>query len=193
LRFRLGCHHQRVHTGHWCHPPLPRSHRRCLRCPGGGLTPLDDEAHCLLFCAHPDIVESRDTLLASLAPASWAALRTYSGFWSLASTGHLPHRAVVKVVALCVRVGWSCHRAGGSDVVEFPEVVLDPDQYLDMFDSDSDFSGDLSSSSSLSWLKCHSGLPVGLFCILSTYWLDQEVVWPVVPGSALDDGIRKYF
>lgn len=148
LRFRLGCHHLRVHTGRWCHPQLPRSHRRCLRCPGGGLAPLDDEAHCLLFCQHPDIVESRDTLLASLVPASRAALRTHRDFWSLTGSGPLSHHAVVKFVALCVRVGWSCHRAGGSDVVEFPEVFLDPDQYLDTFDSDSDFSGDLSSSSS---------------------------------------------
>ena len=84
----------------------------------------------------------------SLAPASRAALRTYSDFWSLASSGHLQHPAVVKFVALCVRVGWSCHRAGGSDVVEFPEVILDPDQYFNMLDSESDFSGDLSSFSS---------------------------------------------
>jgi hypothetical protein len=47
----------------------------------------------------------------------------------------------VKFVALCVHVGWSSHRAGGSDVVEFPEVLHDPEQYLDMFDSESDFSG----------------------------------------------------
>ena len=148
LRFRLGCHHLRVNTGRWTHPPLSRLRRRCLRCHGEGLAPLDDEAHCLLFCAHPDLVESRDTFLHSLAPVSRAALRTYSDFWALASSGHLQHTAVVKFVAFCVRVGWSCHRAGGTDVVEFPEVILDPDQYFDMLDSDSDFSGDLSSCSS---------------------------------------------
>jgi len=54
----------------------------------------------------------------------------YGGFWSLANSGHLQHHAVVKFVALCVRVGWFCHHAGGSDVVEFPEVILDPDQYV---------------------------------------------------------------
>ncbi len=55
---------------------------------------------------------------------------------------------MVKFVALCVRVCWSCHRSGGSDVVDIPEVFLNPDDYLDLFDSESDMSGDLATSSS---------------------------------------------
>jgi hypothetical protein len=45
-------------------------------------------------------------------------------------------------------VCWSCHRSGGTDIVDIPEVILDPDHYLDLFDSESDMSSDLASSSS---------------------------------------------
>jgi len=47
-------------------------------------------------------------------------------------------------VAICVRVCWHCHQSGGTDVVDLPDVLLPDGQYLDMFDSESDHSGDLS-------------------------------------------------
>ena len=57
--------------------------------------------------------------------------------------GFLFQLALVKrYVAVCVRVFRSCHqRSGGTDV---PDVLLPEGQYLDMFDSESDLSGDLS-------------------------------------------------
>lgn len=148
LRFRLGCHHLRIHTGRWSHPPLPRSHRRCLRCPVGGLAPIDDEAHCLWSCAHPDLEEARERFLALLVPLGPLQLRSYADFWALATGGRVALPSVVKFVAQCVRVCWSCHRSGGTDIVDIPEVILDPDHYLDLFDSESDMSSDLASSSS---------------------------------------------
>ena len=52
---------------------------------------------------------------------------------------------LVKYVAICVRVCRECHQSGGgTDVVDLPDVLLPEDQYLDMFDSESDFSGDFS-------------------------------------------------
>ena len=47
LRFRLGCHHLRIHTGRWQLPALLRPQRTCLRCSS---TAVDDEAHCLFLC-----------------------------------------------------------------------------------------------------------------------------------------------
>jgi hypothetical protein len=41
-------------------------------------------------------------------------------------------------VAVCVRVCWTCHRSGGTDVVDVPDVFLPADAYLDMFHSESD-------------------------------------------------------
>ena len=57
LRFRLGSHHLRVNTGRWVQPPLPCCLRVCLRCHSAC---LDDEAHCLLVCSHPTILESQE-------------------------------------------------------------------------------------------------------------------------------------
>jgi len=45
-------------------------------------------------------------------------------------------------VAICVRVGRQCHQSGGTDVVDLPDILLPEDQYLDMFDSESDIDGD---------------------------------------------------
>jgi hypothetical protein len=42
----------------------------------------------------------------------------------------------------------SCHHSGGSDVVAIPDVFIPADAYLDMFDSESDSSGDLGHSDS---------------------------------------------
>jgi len=51
---------------------------------------------------------------------------------------------LVKYVAICVRVCRQCHQSGGTDVVDLPDVLLPEGQYLDMFDSESDISGDCS-------------------------------------------------
>ena len=48
------------------------------------------------------------------------------------------------LVAVCVRVCWYCHQSGGTDVVELPDVLLPEAHCLDMFDSESDLSCDLS-------------------------------------------------
>ena len=45
---------------------------------------------------------------------------------------------------VCVRVFWYCRQSGGTDLVDLPDVLLPEGQYLDMFDSESDCSGDLS-------------------------------------------------
>lgn len=133
LRFRLGCHHLRVHTGRWHQPSLPRTLRTCLRCSTPTAAPLDDEAHCLFQCDHPTLVEARDLFMAGVP-----SLSRYADFWSLASAGRVPLPALIKFVAVCVRVSWSCYRHGGTDVVELPDVLLPAGAYLDLFDSASD-------------------------------------------------------
>jgi hypothetical protein len=75
-----------------------------------------------------------------------AFLSTYADFWALAATGRVPPPVLVNYVAVCVRVCWSCHRSGGTDVVAIPDVFLPADAYLDMFDSESNSSGDLGHS-----------------------------------------------
>jgi hypothetical protein len=92
--------------------------------------------------------EARERFLALLVPLGPLQLRSYADFWALATGGRVALPSVVKFVAQCVRVCWSCHRSGGTDIVDIPEVILDPDHYLDLFDSESDMSSDLASSSS---------------------------------------------
>ena len=108
LRFRLGCHHLRIHTGRWQLPALLRPQRTCLRCSS---TAVDDEAHCLFLCEHPTIVEARDIFLSAVVPpvSALSSLR-YADFWALYSTGRVPLPVLVKYVAICVRVGRQCHR-----------------------------------------------------------------------------------
>ena len=48
------------------------------------------------------------------------------------------YSALVKYVAVCVRVCWYCHQSGGTDVVDLPDILLPAGQYLDMFDSESE-------------------------------------------------------
>ena len=112
----------------------------CLRCSS---TAVDDEAHCLFLCEHPTIVEARDVFLSAVVPpvSALSSLR-YADFWALYSTGRVPLPVLVKYVAICVRVGRQCHQSGGTDVVDLPDILLPEDQYLDMFDSESDISGD---------------------------------------------------
>ena len=59
-------------------------------------------------------------------------------FWALSATGCVPLSALVKYVAVCVRVCWYCHQSGGTDVVDFPDILLPAGQYLDLFDSESE-------------------------------------------------------
>ena len=117
-------------------PLLPHSQRTCLRCSS---TVVDDEAHCLFMCEHPTIVEARDLFLAAVVPpvAALSSLR-YADFWALSATGCVPLSALVKYVAVCVRVCWYCHQSGGTDVVDLPDILLPAGQYLDMFDSESE-------------------------------------------------------
>ena len=49
-----------------------------------------------------------------------------------------PLSALVKYVAVCVRVCWYCHQSGGTDVVDLPDILLPAGQYLDLFDSESE-------------------------------------------------------
>ena len=65
LRFRLGCHHLRIHTGRCQLPVLLHPQRTCLRCSS---TTVDDEAHCLFLCEHPTIVEARDVFMSTVVP-----------------------------------------------------------------------------------------------------------------------------
>ena len=50
----------------------------------------------------------------------------------------VPLSALVKYVAVCVRVCWYCHQSGGTDVVDLPDILLPAGQYLDLFDSESE-------------------------------------------------------
>ena len=145
LRFRLGCHHLRINTGRWVQPPFPRRQRLCLRC---SIPCIDDEAHCLLTCSHPDLVDARAKMHDSIPAHLRANVSTSAQFWGMLAGGYLSNVwvcAAVKFVAVCTRVAWSCHQSGGSDVpVHIPTVLL-IDQHLDLFDSESEAGSDLGS------------------------------------------------
>ena len=87
----------------------------------------------------PTIVEARDLFLAAVVPpvAALSSLR-YADFWALSATGCVPLSALVKYVAVCVRVCWYCHQSGGTYVVDLPDILLPAGQYLDLFDSESE-------------------------------------------------------
>ena len=93
----------------------------------------------LLIYNNPTIVEARDLFLAAVVPpvAALSSLR-YADFWALSATGCVPLSALVKYVAVCVRVCWYCHQSGGTDVVDLPDILLPAGQYLDLFDSESE-------------------------------------------------------
>jgi len=146
LRFRLGCHHLRVHTGRWAFPVIPHTQRFCLRCSDSHHALVDDEAHCLLRCTHPTLVQHRAHLFGTIHLGS---VSTYAAFWALVDSGRLSMHAVVRYIALCVRVCWFCHSSGsGLYPVPLPPVLQAPDS-LDMFDSESDFSAELASEDEL--------------------------------------------
>ena len=44
--------------------------------------------------------------------------------------------ATVKFVAVCTRVAWFSHKAGGSNAHLLPEVLVNTDTHLDLFDSE---------------------------------------------------------
>ena len=73
--------------------------------------------------------------------SSLSSLR-YADFWELFSTVRVPLPVLVKYVAICVCVGRQCHQSGGTGVVDLPDILLPEDQYLGMFDSEFDMSGD---------------------------------------------------
>ena len=131
LRFRLGCHHLRIHTGRWQSPRLPRQACTCLRCDTDG---IDDEAHCLLFCTHPTLLQQRMALQAALQGlVDFAAIRTHQQFWqALDACGH---PQVVHYVAACLRVVWHCHTSAGPAARPQASPVLD--DHLDLFDDES--------------------------------------------------------
>jgi hypothetical protein len=136
LRFRLGCHHLRINTGRWHHPPLPRSQRHCQRCT---LSVIDDEAHCLLSCQHPDLVDARE-VLDTTGAVDLSGITSYSAFWDRYNA-HGSH-AITKYVATCVRVAWKCHQFGGLPAalaaLDFGDVDMVAADYLDYFDSTSE-------------------------------------------------------
>lgn len=148
LRFRLGCHHLHINTGRWSRPPLPRSERGCLRCSLSAA--LDDEWHCLIECRHPALSEARARLVSVWFPHSYAVIPTYKHFWQLLDRASVPVRLLaVKYVAICCRVAWSCHLAGGSDApIDMPAVfsALPEEWPLDLFDSDNEDASDAPAS-----------------------------------------------
>ena len=50
--------------------------------------------------------------------------------------------ATVKFVAVCTRVAWFFHQCGGPTAHLLPEVFLNIDTHLDLFDSESDHASD---------------------------------------------------
>ena len=89
------------------------------------------------------VVEARAVFLSTVVPpdSALSSLR-YADFWALSSTGRVPLPVLVKYVAICVCVGRQCHQSGGTGVVDLPDILLPEDQHLDLFDSESDVSGD---------------------------------------------------
>ena len=81
----------------------------------------------------------------SLASITLATLCWYSSLGKTLAHGWSTHgsavhhlSALVKYVAVCVRVCWYCHQSGGTDVVDLPDILLPAGQYLDLFDSESE-------------------------------------------------------
>ena len=132
LRFRLGCHHLRIHTGRWQQPRLPRRACVCIRC---SLNVVDDEAHCLFACTHPTLQQQREQLRAALrlqGVVQFDSLRTYKQFWQAMDSCGSPQ--LVYYLATCVRVAWHYHTSGPA----MPASPVVMDEYLDLFDDESD-------------------------------------------------------
>jgi hypothetical protein len=96
---------------------------------------VDDEAHCLFSCAHPNLLLA--AIVPPLAHSTFSLPMLTFGPWRLHAVS--PRNPVpVEYVAVCVRVCWSCHRSGGTDVVDIPDVFLPAEAYLDLSDSSGD-------------------------------------------------------
>ena len=106
---------------------------------------MDDEAHHLFLCEHPNVVEARNLFMSDVIPpvTALSSLR-YADFWALSSSGRVSLSVLVKYAAVCVRVCRSCHQSGGTDVVDLPDVLIPEGHFLDMFELESNLSGDLS-------------------------------------------------
>jgi hypothetical protein len=141
LRFRLGCHYLRVHTGRWCTPPPPRERRLCQRCTS---LSVDDELHCLFACPHRDLRQARARLCAIVFGGSGHVPASISHMFK-SQAGHSANLArVARFVAHCHQVTVRCHEAGGTDDPDPRRLVLSrvltllPETELDLFDSDSE-------------------------------------------------------
>jgi hypothetical protein len=141
LRFRLGCHHLRVHTGRWASPVIPRTQRFCQRCTDSQLGLVDDEAHCLLRCTHPTLVQHRAHLFGPIPWVLCPPMLLFGHWLSQADcqcmlwSSILPSAFVCAGVAILLAVVSPCP----------PPPVLQVTDSLDLFDSESDFSADLAS------------------------------------------------
>jgi hypothetical protein len=143
LRFRLGCHQLRIHTGRWESPPLPRERRLCQRCLA---MCVDDEVHCLFSCQHRDLRRARARLCAVVFGGSGHVPASISHMFAsqAAAPAHLAR--VARFVAHCQAVTARCYEAGGTDddlmhAHRRSHSVLDllPETELDLLDSsDSD-------------------------------------------------------
>jgi hypothetical protein len=69
---------------------------------------------------------------------------TYAQFWNLLERLLSPDMvvAMVKLVAVCTRVAWFSHQSGGFLAHDLPEVLVNTDAHLDLFDSESEDASD---------------------------------------------------
>ena len=139
LRFRLGCHFLRVHTGRLDRPIVPRPSRLCQRC---HVQQVDDEHHCLFDCQHPDLLRARSAFVASL-PSGHVPI-TFQQIFQAAALDRRQLRLAVRFVAECYHIAEACNRlqqAGAAPPLGLhPVLALLPVDELDLFDSASDSS-----------------------------------------------------
>jgi hypothetical protein len=116
LRFRIGCHHLRVHTGRWQRPKIDRPQRTCIRCAGlferVADVPVDDETHCLVDCQEPVLVQERRCMVQQLR--MWHPHPAHNNLQQLCAavleTGKkCMQRHFMSYVAKCFRVARCCH------------------------------------------------------------------------------------
>jgi hypothetical protein len=116
LRFRIGCHHLRVHTGRWMACQLQRRQRKCIRCAHVfeqvADVPVDDENHCLIHCQEPVLAQHRMHLEQQIR--RWlphAAINSMTQLYVAAETTNKKsvQRQLMGYVAHCFRVARCCH------------------------------------------------------------------------------------
>ena len=120
-------------------------------------------------------------------PVSALSSLRYADFWALSSTGRVPLSVLVKYVAVCVRVCRQCHQSGGTDVVDLPDVLLPEDQYLHIFDTESDTSSGGCSDDELVELILGGTDEVDLLDILLGWCSGLCLIWKQIdpPGDLL--------